>query len=753
MGANRSRRSKCALAFVAACGFSPALGCKYDLPVDNHADNPGIDPPAGIVQGTINYYGPPPCFRNGKVEGALVLLVFPFDNPPPPEGLATTATTFATVPGERLFEGISHPNDKEPGGGASSFCPPVDGPPMTASAPFTVSQLNAGRYQIRAFYSRQNRFFPLYDFANLPNAGDIGGGAVVNPTAPKPTFISVNVGVPVDPAHPEGALKIPDLGFLLQGVPVVVGQLFRANRPYFNVDYDGSQAFINPKGTTKDVNGSYPYDDPVPGSQAGLVFPQDHPITSQQDITSTTGDFLKIAQASLPSIHFKYGFPGNSADPNSSPADAWIALHAKPNNPFPGSNAVPYYGIDPFSFNTDESKGFVLTRNFNPDGSRAVLVDNTNLEQNGKIADLFPQVVLAKLQEDDLGNLIDPPTPQVDPIVIVQGFTLHANSMTATSESLGVDLDPGKKPLHPLLVPGGEEIVDNFTAMIRPAALCVRPQAGDFRGTLVVPYGLDPNPKNFESELVSIPRILEVQAARVKAVEFGCMPPGYYSINVIYPTGQAWSVPNQTGYCTYTVTGELTEECYRPLEPLGALTTAGFPKRPYLASQMAYKTDPKNGQYLIGTDGKPVPQIVRVLPSDRCMKAVTVPVPGTGKTTTIYVNHPTHEDTNHNGKLDPGEDANGNSLLDFSVFDACVSYKPTGAACVDSQQCFTKQCSTTTKVCVAKARNEACGHDNECASLNCDAKAGKCGGNRAGLTCTAGGDCASGACGDNGLCK
>ena len=38
----------------------------------------------------------------------------------------------------------------------------------------------------------------------------------------------------------------------------------------------------------------------------------------------------------------------------------------------------------------------------------------------------------------------------------------------------------------------------------------------------------------------------------VNAVQYGCLPKGRYGINVVYPTGQAWTVPNEAGSCSGT---------------------------------------------------------------------------------------------------------------------------------------------------------------------------------------------------------
>jgi hypothetical protein len=32
-------------------------------------------------------------------------------------------------------------------------------------------------------------------------------------------------------------------------------------------------------------------------------------------------------------------------------------------------------------------------------------------------------------------------------------------------------------------------------------------------------------------------------------VQYGCLPQGRYAVNVVYPDGQAWTVPNEAGSC------------------------------------------------------------------------------------------------------------------------------------------------------------------------------------------------------------
>jgi hypothetical protein len=736
--------------------------CNQDIPVDDPNENPGINVPVGVIRGTANYIGPGPCFYNGHVQGALVLLVFDYNNPPPPEGLATTAVNLATIPGDLLFQSLPRPSDPAKGGPSDdvkkrvAYCPPLDSEKVIAAADWTITEMHGGRYQIRAFYSRQNKFSPLFDFANLPVAGDEIGGAVLDPSAAQQTFLEIDVGVP-DPANP-GQLIVPQTGFVKAGVPVFAGTPLVTNRPYFYVDYAGSRGFKNvaENETAKDVATAYKtkcnetdgkcYDDRITGEEIGIIFPQDHPITSEQKLTCLGSpdincSALEYAEKSLPSIHFKYGFPGNPDDPAGTP-DAWIAKNAKPATGFGDARPQPYYGVDPLSSpasvttagtETPESKKFALSRNVfhstvaKENGQPSILVDNEALESLAFIADLYPGVVLAKLQEDDEGNLIAPGIPQTDPIVIIQGFTLRGNSMKATSESALIGgpfcSEPtpacgdvgAKNPLHK---PGGFELVDDFTAMIRPAALCVKPELSpELKGTLVLPYELDPNPDNTsDKKLINPKRILETQAARVADVDYGCIPAGYYSINVVQPTGQAWSLPNLMGTCSYTPGGKLVEDCYRAPDTLtSTMIGTGFPKRPYVASQMVFRLDPNTQKPLLDPDGNPIPQVVKVTPSARCMHKI-------GKT---WVSNAVHEDANHDGIFDSTEDKNGNNILDFAVPDICRVQKAAGAACIDNEQCATHSCDPSKKVCAGKANGAECKRGLECASAICGA-GGKC---------------------------
>lgn len=721
---NRTSKS-----FAALLSFAAAIAaCDKEIPVDDPLQNPGVLGPRGIIRGAVTYVGPPPCIRDGEIEGTVILLVFDAANPPPPDGLASTALNFATIPGEALFAKYPRPADG-PGSKAqpgTSLCPSVDAPAVTASASYAIAQLPAGRFQVRSFYSRQTRFNPLFNFANLPLAGDVAGGALADIRSGERRFATIQVGLEQD-----GKLQIPPSGFVADGVAVVLGLTLRTTRPYFHVEYGRSVAYDVAPGTAtaKDYGSDYGTQRTVIEGDAvaalgAITLPQDHASTSEPG----GGDNLFFtAQRSFPQIRFKYGFPGSKDDPATTPADAWLAKRAVPSNPFGDGRARPFYNLDPLEFAAEipTSGGFVLTRNVTPDGQPEILRDNERLEDIGKIADLFPSVVLSKLLDDGEGNVILPPRAQTDPIVVIQTITLRNRGggdgpglMIATSET--GDLGDASEALAK---PNGTELVTGFTAMVRPSVVCIDPQVA-LQGTLVTPLETDPNPNNVGSQLVSRERVLKYRANRVKDVAFGCLPPGVYSINVVYPTGQAWSFPNLSGHCSATTSGVPNEDClvpfadlpshanggvpqtvlqaqYGPFDPL-----KGFPARPLLRSQMLFQTNP-DGTPKTFTDESGthlLPQTVIVKPSPRCgswqletettcsadaecphpfagacaagpdgKRSCDLNADGRINTVKVWVNNTVNEDTNANGILDPGEPDQGRpGQLDLKVPYVCA---------------------------------------------------------------------------------
>lgn len=186
------------------------LGCE-DPPLDDPRPGGAALPPTGAITGTVQYAGPrPPCAPGDdgvrRPVGRVVLTLFAFDDPPPPEGTARSALNLLTVPGGDLFQ-------------APGDCLPEDATPeqqavvIVRSAPFAWPELALGAaYQIRGFYDADGDFVPFFPESSQPTAGDVAGGAVdpidrsflriVFPPAAEAPEGAVRAGVSVNLAAP-----------------------------------------------------------------------------------------------------------------------------------------------------------------------------------------------------------------------------------------------------------------------------------------------------------------------------------------------------------------------------------------------------------------------------------------------------------------------------------------------------------------------------------------------------------------------
>lgn len=490
------------LAAMVACG---------DVPVDDERNDRRLFPAAGVIRGTVTYSGPRPCSRNGHIVGSAIVLVFDRRNPPPPVGIASGAENFVAVPGDVLF--ANEPRSNAP----SLFCPPAQ-PIITVSAPFEIAPLQAGSYQLSSFYDRRGRFWPTFKFRNLPEAGDIAGGYVDLEDARKnagnpsyrPIFLPVDVGFPQPGFAPD---EIPDYridasGFVADNVPVTIGSVIPFTRPYFHPE--GADKADVPK--TSDAN---PSGDPL--AVPILAMTQDTRVLAAP--RTPTPQTLTAYQASFRATKLVWGVPGEEFDSATDPADPFdLQLPLLP----PRGN-----------------------------GGLLVFARGRSIPENAAVPDLWPQVAFVKLADDpsrqrDPQSLVMQGTPEesavtgkpMGPIVVIQGITLLDDSLARTIA--------GPVPA----VPTTAALRDHVTVLVRPAALCFDPRRVDVGGLLVTPHfvgrsadaGETGDKPLFDAAAVTRQPI-------VREVKRGCLPKGRYAITLVYPTGQAWTVPNEMGGC------------------------------------------------------------------------------------------------------------------------------------------------------------------------------------------------------------
>jgi hypothetical protein len=515
-----------------------------DVPVDDERNDRRLFPARGVIRGTVTYIGPRPCSRNGHIVGNAVVLVFDRKNPPPPVGIAVGAVNFVAVPGDVLFANEPRSTSKD------LYCPPSTN--VTASAPFAIAPVEGGSYQLSSFYDRRGRFWPTFKFRNLPEAGDIGGGFIDLEDARKnagnpnyqPVFLPVNVGIE-QPGTAPG--EIPDYGidqngYVADNIPVTIGSVIPFTRPYFHpIDSEGVGAEV--VGAAK-TSGANPAGDPL--AVPIIAMTQDARILAAPK--NATPQTLTAYQQSFRSVKLLWGVaPGEveSATSESDPFDLQLA-------PLP------------------------------PEGNGGLLVFSRGvpIAENPLVPDLWPQVAFVKLADDpfrrsDPQSLVVQGTPEETlvtgkppgPVVIIQGITLLDDSLARTIA--------GPVPA----APSTAALRDHVTVLVRPAALCFDPRGIDAGGLLVTPHftarSADASEAG-EKPLFDPKNVLKNRI--VREIRQGCLPKGRYAITLVYPTGQAWTVPNEMGGCA---------RAEGVVAPSGDISTCTTKRRPVLLSQGA----------------------------------------------------------------------------------------------------------------------------------------------------------------------
>lgn len=511
-----------------------------DVPVDDERKDARLFPARGVIRGTVTYVGPRPCSRDGHIVGNAVVFVFNRRNPPPPVGIATSAENFVAVPGDVLF--ANEPRNA----GSSLFCPPAQ-PTITASAPFAIAPLPGGSYQLSSFYDRRGHFWPTFKFRNLPEAGDIGGGYVDLEDARKnagdpnyePIYLPVDVGTPAPGAAPN---EIPDFtidptGYVADNIPVTLGTVIPFTRPYFHPE----GAEIAEKAETSPAN---PQGDPLAVPIVAMT--QDAKVLAPPQ--APTAQTLTAYQASFRAVKLVWGVTPGEFETATNP-------------------------IDPFDLQLPPLP---------PKGNGGLLVFSRGgpIPENAAVPDLWPQVALVKLADDPLRradpqSLVIQGTPEEStvtgkppgPIVVIQGITLLDDSLARTIA--------GPVPASPT----SAALRDHVTVLVRPAALCFDPRRIDVGGLLVTPHLTGRSADaNEPGEKALFDAATVAKQPIVREVRRGCLPKGRYAITLVYPTGQAWTVPNEIGGCAPSEGAVV---------PRGDLATCSVKPRPVLLSQGA----------------------------------------------------------------------------------------------------------------------------------------------------------------------
>jgi hypothetical protein len=432
-----------------------------------------------------------------------------------------------------------------------------------------------------------------------------------------PHFQPIDIGTaqPVPKGSPPGLIPLyamPASGYVADNVAVTVGKVFTNTRPYFypeglqvtamvsnnlvgsvtaTVSQESDQA-ASPSNTTG-IADSVELKDPknFPNYAPILEIPQD--IQALGPPTSLGAGSASAFEASYPRIVLRWGTaPPEVALATASPFNMQIT----PYSPMGNGGGFLVWQNEYFDPNLQQWFGQAI-----PEGNH--------------VPNLWPLVVLSKLS-DDPGHVNDPASllaqgDATHPVVIMEGITLFGGGTPLPAPVKGVQSDPDtllntvesggypgpplgptdtlipcygdamNPPKTPCANPGQPTVYvqDHLTVMLRPAVICFdqlfNANNSDKRGNIVTPYltgnSGDQPPKqvpivplgllqNDGTDTASVANLVKpppnyVAGTTSPAVQ-GCLPTGRYSINVVYPDGQAWTVPNEAGACTGQATGE-----------------------------------------------------------------------------------------------------------------------------------------------------------------------------------------------------
>jgi hypothetical protein len=487
--------------------------------------------------------------------GNAVVLVFDRRNLPPPNGLASTALNFGVVEGDVLF--ANEPRNPGP----DVYCPQDHGvtDTITVNGPFAIGPLNAGSYVLESFFDYTGDFFPTFKFRELPERGDVAGGDIDTADALKPTnagnpnyqphFLPVDVGTaqPLPPGAPPGAIPsyvLPADGYVADNVTVTVGQVLPLPRPYF---YPAGAQLPYSAGSASTLQVGPPLiDGGAPQPDQGSVDRNDPNYAPILTIPQDIEVYAPPLTANKSNVdNYESRFPHLTLNAGVAPSEVANALKAPLQFQLPSSGASTISVWQNASYN---AAGQWIPQNI-PEG-------------NG-VPQLWPLVVLTKLVDDpmhqqDPSSLTQQGSQTAtlnSPVVVLQAITLLGDTLYDTIQA-GISSMFDSQTGRPILFPQ-----NHLTVLLRPNVICFDKlydgTLPDKRGTLVTPYLLGVTadlPTGTPATAIVSPSVITASpslAALVKPPPLpACLPTGRYAINVVYPDGQAWTVPNESGSCS-----------------------------------------------------------------------------------------------------------------------------------------------------------------------------------------------------------
>ncbi|HWL87678.1 MAG TPA: hypothetical protein VNO21_17860 [Polyangiaceae bacterium] len=251
----------------------------------------------------------------------------------------------------------------------------------------------------------------------------------------------------------------------------------------------------------------------------GLPMPTDRPIFYSKSVVDQTA----VPQSSALDVRMPADFQLATVDPTDPAAleASFIRVHL-------GA------GVAPAEVDAASKNPFFLPVTGNPfllytreDVDHNGVIDGADHVFDSALPSLYPSAFFAKIPT--------PGTTAPSPVAISPGLTIYKDVVSTA----GAAAD--------LTVPSAEAIV-----AVRPATICLDPLNVTKPGALVVTHQTDKAGNRIIADEAALKTALKAQFGRQMDIVYGCLPIGAYAMNLLYPSGQAWTTPNEAGHCAAT---------------------------------------------------------------------------------------------------------------------------------------------------------------------------------------------------------
>jgi len=189
----------------------------------------------------------------------------------------------------------------------------------------------------------------------------------------------------------------------------------------------------------------------------------------------------------------------------------------------------------PFSLPVRNAPALIYTRE-DVDGNGTIDAAD-HVPDSTFLPSLYPMAVFAKIPKSQSRTVSGP-------VVISQGLTIYKD--IANTASAPTDLRD----------PSAEAIV-----AVRPSAICLDPLDVTKPGVIVISHDTDKSGNRIVADEAALKAALSAKFKRPMDLAYGCLPTGAYAMNVVYPTGQAWTTPNEAGVCAASEQPATADTC------------------------------------------------------------------------------------------------------------------------------------------------------------------------------------------------